>query len=44
MSKADDVVGDVHRGLAGLVHRHTLIESAEALEREEDESDQGCSP
>ena len=44
VSKADDVVGDVHRGLAGLVHRHTLIESAEALEREEDESDQGCSP
>ena len=36
--KADDVVGDVHGGLAGLVHSYTLIESAEALEREEDES------
>jgi len=38
VSKADDVVGDVHGGLAGLVHSYTLIESSEALEREEDES------
>jgi len=44
VSKADDVVGDVHGGLASLVHSYTLIESAEALEREEDESNQGCSP
>ena len=34
VGKADNVVGYVHRGLAGLVHCHTLIESAKALQRQ----------
>jgi len=34
VGKADNVVGDVHRGLAGLVHCHTLIEPAKALQRQ----------
>ena len=32
VSKADNVVGDVHGGLACLIHCHALIESSEALQ------------
>jgi len=39
VSKANNVVGDVHGGVTGLIYEDALIESSEHLEGEETDSE-----